>query len=227
MFSYSLDSCRAAIFDMDGLLLDSENSRMELFKKACSLHGAVPNMEAYLKCIGRDTRDGEYILKQGHGSDFPYDAIMSTRNTLYMEEVRKGTIKIQPGVKELLDYLHSKLIPCAVATSTDKETALKKLQTSDLLHFFSEVISGEEVPASKPAPDIFLEAAARLSVNPEKCLVFEDSDNGIRAAVSAGTNPIQVPDLLEPQKEIKELGHIIVPSLVQATEYLKQTWRKQ
>ncbi|MGL6056246.1 MAG: HAD family hydrolase, partial [Vibrio metschnikovii] len=117
------------------------------------------------------------------------------------------------GVIELLEWLKRHHIPTAVATSTQKEVAIIKLRLAKLDHYFDSLTTGCEVVNGKPDPEIYLLAAQRLSVDPQQCLAFEDSNNGVRSAMAAKMHTFQIPDLVEPNDSIRALGHHIRPSL--------------
>ena len=132
----------------------------------------------------------------------------------------KATVK--DGVVELLEWLKEQGLPIAVATSTAKEVAQKKLELAGLSKYFDNLTTGCEVSHGKPDPEIYLLAASRLNVDPTKCIAFEDSNNGVRSAVAANMVTFQIPDLVEPCEEVRAFGHTIVPSLHHALAELKQ-----
>lgn len=131
----------------------------------------------------------------------------------YHPIVHHQAIPVKKGARSLLDWLKEKHIPIAVATSTPRELTLTKLKLSGLLPYFSQLSTGCEVVQGKPHPEIFLLAAKRLQVAPKYCLVFEGSNNGVRAAVVANMQVYQVPDLVKPCAQMRELGHRVVASL--------------
>ena len=127
----------------------------------------------------------------------------------------------RPGIVELLDWLEARDIPRAVATSTKRPLALRKLRAARLLDRFDAVCTSSDVAQPKPAPDVYLLAAERLGVAPADCLVLEDSPTGVRAALAAGMTPVQVPDMLLPDGEVRALRHRIVGSLGEAQRLLE------
>ena len=137
-----------------------------------------------------------------------------------MEAIGRGEGRPKKGLKELLDLLDEKGIPRVVASSSPRSQVLQKLKMVDLLHRVNSLISGWEVPQSKPAPDIFLKAAELIAVEPECCLVLEDSPAGLLAAKRAGMKCIMVPDLVAPGKEEKELALAVLPDLCAVTAML-------
>ncbi len=202
----------AFIFDMDGLLIDTERICWECFIEACGKYGYNPEFGIYKNCIGRKVEEGDLILEEGFRDMIPYGSVKSEWNMLYRNRVENGYIPLKPGVKEFLEILsgHSKKI--SVATSTVYELARKKLEKTGISVYFDYVVSGDMVKNSKPDPEIYLKAAEMLRTEPGRCIAFEDSDNGVRSAFSAGINVVQVIDLLEPSPEIVKFGHVIVGS---------------
>lgn len=201
----------AAIFDMDGLLLDTEHVCKNIFKQSCHALN-LPFLESvYLKIIGCNSKRCEAILTQGYGSDYP--SLHNEWKKRYNAVVLHQAIPTKQGVIELLDWLKSQDIPLAVATSTQRTVAETKLKLACLDQYFSVVTTGCEVTNSKPDPEIYLLAASRLNVPTDQCLAFEDSNNGIMAAVAANMIAYQIPDLVQPTQEVINLGHKICASL--------------
>lgn len=204
---------QAAIFDMDGLLLDTERVCQQAFRDACySL--SLPFLEdIYLGIIGRNAQGIEAVLTAGYGNKIAYDILREAWMGRYHPIVTRQAIPIKKGVVELLQWLKEKNIPMAVATSTPRDLAITKLKLSGLLPYFEKLSTGCEVRHGKPHPEIFLLAAKRLQVSPEQCLAFEDSNNGVSAAVAANMQVYQIPDLVLPCARTVALGHRIVESL--------------
>ena len=211
---------KAAIFDMDGLLLDTERVCMKVFQQACDEVQVPFDQTTYLSIIGRNAAGIEHILRNHYGEHYP--AVHHAWRERYNAIVLHQAIPVKDGVIELLDWLKANNIPAAVATSTKKEVAGIKLKLAQLDHYFDHVTTGCEVEHGKPAPDIYLLAAERLGIAPQHCLAFEDSNNGVRAAVSAKMITFQIPDLTEPDADILALGHHVSPSLHQVLARLQQ-----
>ncbi|MDN3616047.1 MAG: HAD family hydrolase [Vibrio gallaecicus] len=212
---------QAAIFDMDGLLLDTERVCMRIFEEACQAQGVPFLKDVYLNIIGCNAKTIEQLFRKGYGKDLDYPALNNEWRTRYSNIVKHQAIPVKEGVIELLEWLKSKNIPIAVATSTQLDLAEVKLKLAGLDSYFTSLSTGCEVTHGKPHPEIYLLAAERLGVAPEKCLAFEDSNNGTRAAVAANMMTFQVPDLVEPCDEVKALGHTILPSLTDTLKHLK------
>ncbi len=203
----------AAIFDMDGLLLDTERVCLRVFEQACQTVGVPFLREVYLSVIGCNAAGIEQGLKAGYGPDLDYSRLHKEWRKGYDAVVKHHPIPVKEGVIELLEWLKQHNIPTAVATSTQKEVATIKLRLANLDHYFDSLTTGCEVVNGKPDPEIYLLAAQRLSVDPQQCLAFEDSNNGVRSAIAAKMHTFQIPDLVEPNDTIRALGHHIRPSL--------------
>ncbi|MGY5452196.1 HAD family hydrolase [Agarivorans sp. MS3-6] len=203
----------AAVFDMDGLLLDSERVSYDTFAETCAELGIEFKEQVYLGIIGTNAGQIKRILCAGYGDDFPYDEVRACWLEKYHAITMHQALPIKDGVVELLAWLKSQSIPLAVATSSGRPAAEAKLQHAGLSQYFDSVSTGCEVSHSKPHPEIFLMAASALDTQPQHCLAFEDSDNGVRAAVAAGMRVYQIPDLIPPSPQLKQLGHQIRHSL--------------
>ncbi len=203
----------AVIFDMDSVLLDSERLSTEAWTVACARFGYDLTEELNLRLIGRNIVDANGLLREALGDAVPVEEVRRHANTLILERVGQGGIPLKPGVVPLLDFLAARTVPMAVATSTPRADTVGHLRHAGLLPRFQAIVCGDEVPRGKPAPDIFLAAAERLATQPAACVVLEDSFAGIRAAHAARMIPIMVPDLLEPDEEIRALAYAVAATL--------------
>lgn len=213
---------QAAIFDMDGLLLDTERVCMQAFKEACEYLSIPFEKSAYLPMIGRNAAGIEATLMTYYAQYIDYPTLRKKWMEGYRPIVENKPIPVKSGVIELLEWFTSQSIPMAVATSTHHQLASTKLKLAGLEGYFEHISSGCEVSLGKPHPEIFLLAAARLEMAPQSCLAFEDSSNGVRAALAADMQVYQVPDLVVPDQTICDLGHQIHPSLNAVLRVLKQ-----
>jgi HAD superfamily hydrolase (TIGR01509 family) len=212
----------AVIFDMDGLLLDSERPYRDAWIVTSRTRGYPLVESIYLQVVGRDDRDTREIFRTHFGGDFPYDEICSDVRVVMEKHTTPNGHALKEGVVELLEYLAQHSIPCAVATSTDRHKAVARLGQAKILPYMREVSGGDEVTKGKPAPDLYLLAAKKLGIAPGQCLAFEDSAPGARAAHKAGMKVIVIPDLLELPGDVRNFSLGVFPSLRQARPAIEQ-----
>ncbi|WP_141058513.1 HAD family phosphatase [Stenotrophomonas rhizophila] len=204
----------AVIFDMDGLMIDSERVSVACWAQAAHELALPLADDFWLRFVGLGDRDCERLLLQ-HIDAGQVPALFARCHDLYEARTQEG-LPLRPGILDLLQLLHDHGIARAVATSTRQPRASRKLAAAGLLPFFEVVVTSSDVVHPKPAPDIYLLAAQKLGKDPARCLALEDSPAGIRAAVGAGMTAIQVPDLVHPDDDLRALGHRIVDSLADA-----------
>lgn len=206
------------IFDMDGVLFDSERVFIEAFQKLAPKYGLGDVRQACYDCIGVNYEKSREIFCSYHGSDFDFDAYRDDVSS----ELADVVFDVKPGVYEIFEWLKNKCKDSriALASSTRQKRVLQMLDSAKLTGYFDAIVCGNMVRNSKPHPEIFLTAAQSIGAEPRSCYVVEDSYNGIRAAHAAGMHPIMVPDIKQPDKEIRDLAEIVVPSLFEAKAYL-------
>lgn len=208
----SLAPFAAVIFDMDGVLLDTEPLYKKAMYQACADLGFEMTDELHSSTIGAPGDIGNKMTMDYFGEKFPIDLYNEyTRKT--MVALTADEVPVKPGVRELLFELNTRDIPTAVATSTGSPTAPDRLKRAGLYDLFQTVVTRNDVTNGKPHPEPYLTAAARINIDPTTCIALEDSHNGIRSAHGAGMMAIMVPDLLQPIPEIEALCHAIMPSL--------------
>ena len=212
---------RAVVFDMDGLMLDTERLAPQAWSDARDALGVDFDMSLIDAMIGRNFQDCRALIVARHGEAFPTDALMRAWHVAYDAIVERDGIAIKHGLFGLLDWLEQERIPKAVATSTRRARALPKLATAGIASRFAALVGGDEIARGKPAPDIFLLAAQRLGMPPSACLVLEDSEPGVRAALAAGMKPIMVPDQHAPSEELLALSPLVLPSLEHVHAHLR------
>ncbi|MGL4231498.1 MAG: HAD family hydrolase [Casimicrobium sp.] len=184
----------AILFDMDGLLIDSERVALaSLEHAAAKLSVDFPHHVAQ-RLIGLGRDGGSVVIREALGESFPLEEFWQAWSSDYLQRVSEG-VPAKESVAETLAHLAALNVPMAVATSTETPWANKKLRGADIHHFFDHVVGRDAVAQGKPAPDLYLEAAKRLKVRTSDCWAFEDSLPGLRAAVASGARTHWVPDL--------------------------------
>ena len=214
---------QAVIFDMDGVIFDTEHLAMSLWIQAADELGIPGIAELYPSVIGTTMARTHEILAEHYGVSFPREEFDRRVRDLYHEHYDREGLPVKPGVPELLCSLAANHVPLALASSTHSDLVRRELRDAGFLDYFDVVIGGDMVTHSKPHPEIFLRAANALNAAPEDCYVIEDSFNGIRAAAAAGTHPLMVPDMLQPTEEIRSLAEHVFPSLYEVLFFLSES----
>lgn len=217
-----MEKVDAVIFDMDGVLIDSERLSFKCFQEVLKDYDYEMDEKIYLKFIGRNIDGIRGVLKKEYGEDFPFEEIYKKKSKMALEFTNKNGVKVKPDVHKLLDYLNNKKYKIAVATSTRRERALELLEEAGVKDKVNCVVCGDQVEHSKPNPEIFLKAANGLEVKPENCMVIEDSDAGITAAHAAKMVGIHVPDMKELEDETKKLAFKICKNLIDVKGFLEE-----
>ena len=210
------------VFDMDGLLLDSERLAREAFDDACRAIGVEVTPEVYARCIGSNRNDTAAILLEVVGSEAVYAELDRHWEERYQTRIETGAVALKPGAVELLLALESYGIPRALATSTARPRATFKLERAGVISHFSCLICGGETDRGKPHPDPYLAAVTALGTTPSSSWALEDSENGVRAARAAGLEVFQVPDLVAPSESLRGLGHRVVADLFEVLNELER-----
>jgi HAD superfamily hydrolase (TIGR01509 family) len=210
----------AVIFDMDGLLLDTEPLAARAWADAAATLGVDFDTALALAMVGRNFPDCQAMVRARYGAPYPVDALLDRWHAAYEGIVAREGLRLKPGAVELIEWLELHAIPRAVATSTRRERARAKLLDTALLARFRDIVGGDEVARGKPEPDIYVEAARRLGVPAADCVALEDSEAGVRAALAAGMMPIMVPDMHAPPDDLVALQLIVLPSLHAVRDHL-------
>lgn len=200
-----VDGLEAVVFDMDGVLFDTERLCMEAWREEAAARKIDDIEKAVIGCIGLNRTDTRAFFEKEYGIEFPFDEFHSASTKRFHERLEAEGLPLKPGVTEILEYLKSAGYKIALASSTSRKGVMEHLEKASLTHFFEEIISGDMVEHSKPSPDIYLLACSRLSVFPEKAIAIEDSPNGLRSAYLAGMKPVMVPDMILPVPETEKL----------------------
>ncbi|RZI81975.1 MAG: HAD family phosphatase [Rubrivivax sp.] len=206
-------SAEGFVFDMDGLLVNTES----LARKALRLAGDeigldLPDSLCHLM-IGVPADGCRRLLYERYGKNAPADPLFDAAARHMEAQISAGRLRCQPGALALLDELDRRSMPRAVATSSSRVKAARHLSAASITHRFDAIVTRDDVANGKPWPDLFVRAAEALGLPPAHCLALEDSYNGVRAAHAAGMPVIMVPDLLPANDEMRSLCLDIVESL--------------
>ena len=212
---------QAVVFDMDGVIFDTERLVIEFWKEVAKKHN-IPNVEhTCIQCLGTNRVRTREIFLENYGADFPFDPYRAEVTELFNTHYKGVPLPTKPGIRELLNYLQEQDIKVGLASSTAQHLVRDEIGTAGLLPYFQTLVCGDMVEHSKQAPDIFLKACEILNADPTKSIAIEDSFNGIRSAHCAGMTPIMVPDQVQPTDEIRTLAFHVMPSLLDVLNWLK------
>lgn len=217
---------KAVVFDMDGLMFDTERLAQDIWLKFGADRG-YPIDESFMARIrGRNSAAVQALVRETLGEDFPFDeAKKNCYDGIFLVMREKG-LPVKAGLYQLLAYLKKEDYRIALATSTDRKRAAAYLDNAAVREYFDCIICGDMVTQSKPSPEIFLKAADTLKLPPASCLVLEDSPNGVLAAHRAGCPVVMIPDMDAPSCETASLTRKVAASLEDLPELL-YLWRKE
>jgi len=211
---------RAALFDMDGLLFDTENLFLSCSRETKQELGYSIPHDLHVEAIGRSFEDAKRIFLEHLGQDFPMETFLQKNHQRVYNHIERYGMPIKPGVVPLLKELRRRGIKTMLVSSSGIWMIEKNLEAACMEGFFDLMVSGEEVAHGKPAPDIFLLAAERGRLAPEECLVLEDSNNGAKAGVAAGMRTVMVPDIKPPLPEVEREVYKVCRTLGEVQEIL-------
>ena len=206
-------SIKGAVFDMDGLMFDTENLTYKLQRDILAEAGLEFSLDDYKKTIGKRLADLPVLFYDLFGESYDFDRFRLECRNAYIKYTEEYGVPVKDGLFELLDKLKEKDIKIALATSTTRRSAERTLKIAGVFDYFDELVCAEDVKNGKPDPEPFLKAAEKLSLEPSECMALEDSVNGIKSAYLAGMKTVMVPDLIEPDDEIKAMCDLILGSL--------------
>ncbi len=211
---------KAVIFDMDGLMIDSERVTYEEYVKKLSQLGYSFNEPTYRQCLGKNKQGICQVFYDNFGQVFPMKEVWDDVHVAIDERLEQE-VPIKKGLTELLHYLKEHNYKTIVATSSARNRVDKILNNAGIYQFFDDIICGDEVTHGKPHPEIFLTACQKLNVDSQQAIVLEDSEAGIQAAYSGNIKVICVPDMKYPEPEFKKKTTLIVNSLDDVIPYLE------
>ncbi|MGN0377729.1 MAG: HAD family hydrolase [Suilimivivens sp.] len=213
---------KAVIFDMDGVIFDSERLVMEGWLEVARKYGIDGIEEVFGRCIGVNAQATRQIVLEYYGEDFPYEAYKKETSALFHARYGNGKLPMKPGVKELLSYLKEAGYLIGLASSTRQAVVEQEIRDAGLFCYFDKLVCGDMLKKSKPEPDIYLMACEQLSVKPKEAVAIEDSYNGIRSASRAGLTAVMVPDMVQPDEEMKNLAHMICKDLFEVKNWIEK-----
>lgn len=215
-----MKSC-GVIFDMDGTLFDTESVFQEEWNRIAEERGlSLPKSFKYEIC-GTSGDPMNHIIERYYHMEEGSEIQRLCKERVARRLLAK--VPEKPGCREILSFFRKREYAIAMGSSSPMKQIRANLEITGLSSFFDALASGEEVKQGKPAPDIFLLAAKKLGISPDRCYVFEDNPNGIRAAFAAGMKPVMVPDLMPVTEEMREKCFAIFPSLIEAKEFFEKS----
>ena len=213
---------KAVIFDMDGVIFDSERLVLDCWEKVGEKYHLANIREVFIECIGTNKEKTKEIVHEHYGESFAYDKFSKEASLIFHDVVNSDGLPVKNGVRELLEYLKQNEVPVGLASSTRLAVVEEELKQAGLYDYFQVVVGGDQLKRSKPHPDIYLMACEKMKVQPKDAYAIEDSYNGIRAAYGAGMIPVMVPDILPATEEMQKMSAIVLKNLLQAEEYFRQ-----
>jgi HAD superfamily hydrolase (TIGR01509 family) len=201
------------IFDMDGVIFDTERLAISAWQAAGARHGYDIPRDVVVNTVGLSPQDAQPVFVNHFGSRFPFETILAERRRISKKQAETDGVPVKDGVREILGLLKNAGKKIAVATSTERPRTVDLLSMAGITGYFTTIVCGDEVILRKPAPDLFLAAARKTNTAPERCLVIEDSDVGIMAAKAAGMRAVFVPDMKQLDPVVGKLVDYQIESL--------------
>lgn len=212
------------IFDMDGVIFDTERMFLECIKPAAEKYGLVGIEDVARECIGLTDVETKRLMRERFGEEAPLEAIDQEAVRIFQKRYQEEGLTVKEGAADLLEYLKEAGARIAIGSSTEHDIVEMELRDAGLLEYFDVLACGDMVEHSKPEPDVFL-LAAKMLPGPEKiaeCIIIEDSFNGVIAARRAGATVFMVPDLLDPTEEIRAMADEVFESLVDVKKWFEE-----
>ena len=208
------------IFDMDGLMIDTEPLSKEGWRLALAYYGFEMHEELFSQLLGRNLTTARQLMCGYYGPDFDFDAVREKRTAFVEAHIKEQGISMKKGLLHILDCLDQMGVKKCIATSTEWEGMENKLGQLGLLSRFDGFVTGDQVKLSKPNPEIFLKAASLVGIDPVNCIVLEDSPAGVAAAYEAGMRSIVIPDMAQPDQETLGKVYARCEDLIEAAELI-------
>ncbi len=221
-----MNGLEAVIFDMDGVIFDTEKYYLNIWTEVFSRRGYKLNPDIYISLMGTGRANVIKVFKESYGQSLPMDEMYKEKDDMLLNAIKNNMVPIKDGAEEILRFLKENNIKTALATSSRRERLRIQMEMHDIFKLFDTVVSGEDVQRGKPYPDIFIKAADKIKAQYKKCIVIEDSLSGIKGAHKAGMYPIHVEDLKKADEEILMYCKKNFRNLKEIQEYIGQTYIK-
>lgn len=212
---------KAVIFDMDGLMIDSERVTFECYQEILKGMNLTMSEDFYKTLLGKPIKGIYQRFYDVYGNDFPIENVIKDVHALMAKRFETEGVPIKTGLKSLLEYLKEKNYKTIVATSSNRDRVDTILAQAEITEYFDDSICGDEVTKGKPNPEVFLKSCQKLGVSTDEAIVLEDSEAGIQASYDAGIKVICIPDMKYPEKQYEEKTFKILKDLNEVTDYLK------
>lgn len=213
---------KAAVFDMDGLIFDTERVGRDAWIQVGEQYGLHNIDEVNNRCLGCNQARCREIFDEEFGGKLSLDTMLQTAKPIIERYYAEHGMPCKDGLRELLEYLKAHGIKIAMATSSNRADAERNLNMAGLRDYFDALICGDMIQKSKPDPDIYLTAARTLGVQPGECIGLEDSRNGIKSVAAAGMHGMLIPDLIQPDEEMRVSAEAVLPSLREVILWLEE-----
>jgi len=214
---------KAVIFDMDGLMFDTERLSLDGWSHAGVQLGYDIKKDVVIKTCGLSNENTKRVFLKNFGNDFDYDASRKIRTDYMMKYIIDHGMPVKPGLMELLEFLRSNHYKMAIASSSEREKVEFYLKTANISGYFDKMVTGDMIKRGKPEPDIYLKAVEILGVAADECIALEDSPLGILSAYRAGIKPVLIPDLVEIDEQTEKIIYAKLTSLSDVIDLLNKT----
>ena len=212
---------KAVLFDMDGVIFDTEREYLKEWEAIFKKYGYKMKKEIYISVMGRGRKKVKEIFKEKFGEDLPIDKMYIEKDKMLKKAVENNKVPLKEGALELLEFLKENGYKIALATSAKRERVKIQVSHAKIENIFDAIVCSEDITNSKPDPEIFLKAAEKVCVNPENCIVIEDSEAGIKAAFNAKMMGFHIEDLKKADESILKYSYKNFKNLIEIKEYIK------
>ena len=213
---------KAVIFDMDGLMIDSERVTFEGYQHVLAKENLTMSEEKYKTLLGKPVKAVHDLFKEDYGPQYDVDQIIKDVHAYIAKRFETEGVPLEPGLVELLKYLKENNYKTIIATSSHRNRVDLIVKQAQIDQYFDDSICGDEVTKGKPNPEVFLKACQKLQVSPQDALVLEDSESGINAAYNAEIKVIGIPDMKYPEEKYVKMTYKIMDNLFQVKDFLEE-----